>query len=187
MGVRVMAGGEHTNGIVGDDLSSSFERGCCLDGFTDVGTTPSGSGLSPTVEPASSLDGSATSIPSAAFLREAANYFERRPTGGEDRAHWANVFNAQNCREAAAFIELVVVVLEECADDLEAEVRDRWCYCDGEPHPGLLPKYERDMGPVRRARQLIARAQAIETRSAETAGLSPQGESAVVEDHAPGA
>lgn len=30
-------------------------------------------------------------------------------------------------------------------------------------------------------------AQAIETRSAETAGLSPQGESAVVEDHAPGA
>lgn len=34
------AGGEHTNGIVGDDLSSSFERGCCLDGFTGVSAAP---------------------------------------------------------------------------------------------------------------------------------------------------
>jgi len=33
------------------------------------------------------------------FLEEAANYFEHRPTGGEDRAYWANVYNAENCRD----------------------------------------------------------------------------------------
>jgi hypothetical protein len=42
---------------------------------------------------------------SKAFLTEAARYFEARPTGGEDAAHWSNVFNAKNCREAAALIE----------------------------------------------------------------------------------
>lgn len=40
--------------------------------------------------------------PSAvAFLLEAAKYFEKRDTKGEDKAHWSNVFNAQNCREIA--------------------------------------------------------------------------------------
>lgn len=39
------------------------------------------------------------------FLHDAAEYFERRPTGGEDRAHWANVYNAKSCREVAAEIE----------------------------------------------------------------------------------
>jgi hypothetical protein len=38
----------------------------------------------------------------AVFLLEAARYFERRPTGGEDRAHWSNVYNAENCRRIAA-------------------------------------------------------------------------------------
>lgn len=37
-----------------------------------------------------------------AFLEEAARYFERRPTGGEDSAFWANHQNAENCRKAAA-------------------------------------------------------------------------------------
>ena len=40
-----------------------------------------------------------------AFLEKAAAYFEGRPTGGEDRAHWANVYNATNCREIAALIK----------------------------------------------------------------------------------
>lgn len=39
------------------------------------------------------------------FLREAANHFERRPTGGEDMAHWSNVYNAKNCREIADLLE----------------------------------------------------------------------------------
>jgi hypothetical protein len=42
---------------------------------------------------------------STAFLTEAARYFETRPTGGEDAAHWSNVYNAKNCREAAALIQ----------------------------------------------------------------------------------
>tara|TARA_R110000824_G_scaffold401790_1_gene616477 strand:- start:53927 stop:54334 length:408 start_codon:yes stop_codon:yes gene_type:complete len=35
------------------------------------------------------------------FLEEAAKYFETRSTGGEDRAYWANVYNALNCRLVA--------------------------------------------------------------------------------------
>lgn len=30
-----------------------------------------------------------------AWLREAAKYFLKRPTNGEDQAHWANVYNSQ--------------------------------------------------------------------------------------------
>jgi hypothetical protein len=41
------------------------------------------------------------SDPDIIFLREAARYFECRPTGNEDRAHWANVYNAENCRRIA--------------------------------------------------------------------------------------
>lgn len=33
------------------------------------------------------------------FLDDAARYFENRPTNGEDRAYWANVYNAENCRD----------------------------------------------------------------------------------------
>lgn len=39
-----------------------------------------------------------------AFLNEAARYFERRDTNGEDSAFWANAVNADNCRKAAAMI-----------------------------------------------------------------------------------
>ncbi len=38
------------------------------------------------------------------FLTEAARYFENRPIKGEDRAYWANVYNAENCREVAALL-----------------------------------------------------------------------------------
>lgn len=40
----------------------------------------------------------------AAFLNDAARYFENRPTGGEDMAHWSNVANAENCRNAAKLL-----------------------------------------------------------------------------------
>jgi hypothetical protein len=39
-----------------------------------------------------------------AFLEEAARYFENRPTNGEDRAHWSNVYNGKNCRDIAAML-----------------------------------------------------------------------------------
>lgn len=39
------------------------------------------------------------------FLQQAASYFEKRPTNGEDKAHWSNVSNAENCRKAATALE----------------------------------------------------------------------------------
>ncbi len=42
---------------------------------------------------------------SSKFLREAATHFEQRDTHGEDNAHWSNVYNAKNCREAANLID----------------------------------------------------------------------------------
>lgn len=54
--------------------------------------------------PAATTSGSEPAA-AIAFLQEAAAYFERRPTGGEDSAHWSNVMNAENCRSAAALIE----------------------------------------------------------------------------------
>ncbi len=40
-----------------------------------------------------------------AFLAEAADYFSHRPTKGEDRAHWANVYNAENCQRIVALLK----------------------------------------------------------------------------------
>lgn len=45
------------------------------------------------------------------FLREAANYFANRPTNGEDRAYWANVYNSEKCIKAADEIEHLREVL----------------------------------------------------------------------------
>lgn len=56
-----------------------------------------------------------------AFLAEAARYFEKRPTGGEDAAHWSNIYNAKNCRTAAALIER----LSAERDEAQAE-NSRW-------------------------------------------------------------
>lgn len=44
------------------------------------------------------------------FLREAARFFEKRPTHGEDSAYWANVFNAEKCRAAADMLEADVLL-----------------------------------------------------------------------------
>lgn len=38
------------------------------------------------------------------WLLDAANYFDRRPTGGEDLAHWSNVQNAENCRKISRLL-----------------------------------------------------------------------------------
>jgi hypothetical protein len=39
------------------------------------------------------------------WLRECANYFDNRPSGGEDAAHWASVYNAENARKIADFLD----------------------------------------------------------------------------------
>lgn len=35
------------------------------------------------------------------FLGGTAEYFENKPTEGEDRAYWSNVYNAERCRQIA--------------------------------------------------------------------------------------
>lgn len=58
----------------------------------------------------------------AIFLHAAARYFERRPTGGEDMAHWANVYNAENCRRIAGWIErLGSAALADASPDIGKE------------------------------------------------------------------
>lgn len=39
------------------------------------------------------------------WLHEAARYFAKRDTGGEDRAHWANVSNSESALSIARLIE----------------------------------------------------------------------------------
>ena len=55
------------------------------------------------------------------WLHEAARYFERRDTGGEDMAFWANVGNADACRRIAA---LIADLTNEGRGDLPAAAPD---------------------------------------------------------------
>ncbi len=55
-----------------------------------------------------------------AFANEAATYFEKRPTGGEDMAHWSNVYNAENCRQIATTLQSQADALAEARRALTA-------------------------------------------------------------------
>lgn len=59
------------------------------------------------------------------FQQESAAYFEARDTGGEDRAHWANVFNAENCRKTADTIEALMRECERLEIDKQELVRSQ--------------------------------------------------------------
>jgi hypothetical protein len=69
-------------------------------------------------------------LPEVAFLTEAARYFETRPTGGEDAAHWSNVFNAKNCRKAADTLKRQAAEIERLREGLTDLLADE---CDGDP------------------------------------------------------
>ena len=60
------------------------------------------------------------------FLEETASYFINRSTGGEDRAHWANVYNAENCRKIASEIQRLRGEVER----LRGMVSSYACECD---------------------------------------------------------
>lgn len=64
------------------------------------------------------------------FLNEASEYFEHRPTNGEDRAYWANVYNAENCRKV---IEEILRLRNKC--DMQANILRR---LTPENHPDTL-------------------------------------------------
>lgn len=71
---------------------------------------------------------------SIAFLMEAAVYFTKRPTGGEDLAHWSNVLNAENCTKAADLLthqSLRIEALEKALrpftfDSVSSKCIDPW-------------------------------------------------------------
>lgn len=79
-----------------------------------------------------------------------------------DQGHWTRLIamrlnerRGQVVATDKARIAELEGALRDCADDLEAEVRDRWCYMNGRPHPAMQPKFDRDMQPVDRARSLL--------------------------------
>lgn len=60
-----------------------------------------------------------------AFLKEASEYFSKRDTGGEDRAFWANVYNAENCLKAAEALTSAQAEIDEQErrnDELNREI-----------------------------------------------------------------
>lgn len=71
------------------------------------------------------------------FLEEAALYFENRPTGGEDSAHWANTYNAENCRKADARLraaaDLIRAMLGDEPGDLDAWQQNATDWLNNEP------------------------------------------------------
>lgn len=58
-----------------------------------------------------------------AFATEAAGYFESRPTGGEDAAHWSNVYNAENCRNIATALQSLSAELAEAKRNSDIAIR----------------------------------------------------------------
>ena len=57
--------------------------------------------------------------PRLEFLLETARYFRKRPTGGEDRAHWANIYNAENCEKAAKEFRALIDEVERLRRNLQ--------------------------------------------------------------------
>lgn len=54
-------------------------------------------------------------------------------------------------------VERLEAHVRELADEVEASVRHEYRAEDGDMHPALVRRYERDMEPVRRAREALQR------------------------------
>lgn len=93
-----------------------------------------------------------------AFQKEAANYFRKRPTGGEDKAHWANVYNAENCDKTANVIE----VLARQVDRLQGKVRSF-----AHNQEALAKERDENLDAVREWHNIAS----VETRKARTVTL----------------
>jgi uncharacterized small protein (DUF1192 family) len=114
-------------------------------------------------------------VEQAAFLREAASYFEKRDTHGEDKAHWANVFNAKNCREIADAIEAKDAEIEQWKSLAQQYQRERAELADklnGTPCAEIRWRHEIDAkdAEIERLKAELATAnQALSERWNETA------------------
>lgn len=76
--------------------------------------------------------------------------------GDERIADFVRLVSRIRIAARQAALEEVRPIIDDLANDLEAEVKDRWCYLDGAPHPSLKHKYDRDIAPVNAARALLA-------------------------------
>lgn len=65
------------------------------------------SGANPEIRPSAAIS----------FLEDAAVFFERLPTRGEDSAYWSNVYNAENCRKIARLIGATLINQQASACD----------------------------------------------------------------------
>lgn len=75
------------------------------------------------------------------FLINAAEYLERQTTT-EDMQHWANVYNAQNYRRCAAYIDTLESTVSEQAVEIERLREALEWYGDEaiyRQHPAMLP------------------------------------------------
>jgi hypothetical protein len=70
------------------------------------------------------------------------------------RANAAAIVAAMNSLESLLEIARLA---QECADDLETEVKSRWVDPDGSIHPALQHKFDRDMSPVIELRAALLR------------------------------
>ena len=60
-----------------------------------------------------------------AWLKEAARYFSNRPTGGEDAAHWSNVYNAENANKIASRLDALISTHPPQPDALPGDLREK--------------------------------------------------------------
>jgi len=129
----------------------------------------------------SALSRPEASIPCALalmFLEATAIYFTNRDTGGEDRAHWANVSNAETCRKIARLLRGYHDALESIGS---------W-HADGKD---VFPDWKTTADALAEIADYALQgrhwpASAIETRSAETGYTdSVEDESAVDEVETP--
>jgi len=94
---------------------------------------------------------------------------EMTPERRKESATVAEIFEPYGCPTPGACsaiaeltalrvqVEKMAKVMQELADDLEAELNCRYSYePNGEVHPAERKRYERDMMPVHRARSLLA-------------------------------
>lgn len=94
------------------------------------------------------------------------NYRATAPHWTEDEAN-AEVSRLRAAPEVAG-PENWRELLTECADDLEAELLDRYGHGKAEDiHPAMRPKFDRDMEPVRKARAILRTPEPVTTPTGE--------------------
>lgn len=101
-----------------------------------------------------------------AFLTVCADYFERRPTDGEDAVHWSNVSNGRMCRKIAAMLSAApapasgvdAVAVEEGARQIYEKYRARGFVEDGDetaPWDDAQPSIQRAFVELANLRAIV--------------------------------